>query len=139
MKFNPSNPLNPTTTTKLPNDYANPTGRIYAIVGTGGVNFHSLKSKANFIATQQATKFGQLDITFSQTATRDILTGQFCANDASVTDPCSKSSNILDKFTIQKNFATTLSSNNANPNQREENGINSMSTRDDPFSNMGSR
>ena len=60
VKFNSNNPLNPTTTTKLPNDYANPTGRIYAIVGTGGVNFHSLTgSKANFIATQQATKFGQ--------------------------------------------------------------------------------
>jgi hypothetical protein len=140
VKFNPSNPLNPTTTTKLPNDYVNPTGRIYAIVGTGGVNFHSLTgSKANFIATQQATKFGQLDITFSQTATRDILTGQFCANDKSVTDPCSISSNILDKFTIQKNFATTLNSNNANPNEREENAINSMSIGDDPFSNMGSR
>ena len=113
--------------------------RIFAIVGTGGVNFHSLTEKANFIATQQATKFGQLDITFSKTSTRDILTGQFCANDASVSDPCSKSSNILDKFTIQKNFATTLNSNNANPNEREENAINSMSIGDDPFSNMGSR
>ena len=140
VKFNSNNPLNPTTTTKLPNDYANPSGRIFAIVGTGGVNFHSLTgSKANFIATQQATKFGQLDITFSQTATRDILTGQFCANDKSVTDPCSISSNILDKFTIQKNFATTLNSNNANLNEREENAINSMSIGDDPFSNMGSR
>ena len=80
LKFNSADPLNPTKTSSAKCDYTNPTGSIYAIVGTGGVNFHSLKSKASFVSVQQANRFGQLDLTFSSDLTK--LTGKFYSNEA---------------------------------------------------------
>jgi len=65
LKFNSADPLNPTKTSTAKCDYTNPAGTIYAIDGTGGVNFHSLKLKALSVSVQQANRYGQLDLTFS--------------------------------------------------------------------------
>ena len=87
LKFNSNNPLSPTKTTSAKIEYNNPTGTIYAIVGTGGVNFHSLTGQASFVVAQQANKFGQLDLSFSDDG--NTLFGKFCANDPNTADPCS--------------------------------------------------
>ena len=102
--FNSADPLNPTKTTTARCDYTTPTGTIYAIVGTGGDSFHSLNAnnKAYFVAIQQASKFGQLDISFS--ADGSTLTGKFFPNEAGTAGKCDPSSNILDHFTITKSF-----------------------------------
>ena len=38
IKYNPSNPPNPIVTSTNTNDYADPQGAIFAVVGTGGIN-----------------------------------------------------------------------------------------------------
>lgn len=62
LKYNPNSPSNPTRTSSSSNSYNNPEGEIYAIVGTGGNNFHSLNGKSSFVVSQQDTKFGYMDI-----------------------------------------------------------------------------
>ncbi|MGA9744750.1 MAG: hypothetical protein WBQ16_09045 [Nitrososphaeraceae archaeon] len=100
--FNSGNPLKPTKTTNERCDYTNPKGTIYAIVGTGGNGLHTLNSdkKADFVAIQQASRFGQLDLTFSSDGNK--LIGQFFPNEAGVAGKCADSSKILDHFTITK-------------------------------------
>src|SRR6478735_7826880 len=130
LKFNSADPLNPTKTSTAKCDYTNPAGTIYATVGTGGVNFHSLKSKASFVSVQQANRFGQLDLTFSSDLTK--LTGKFYSNEAGTLSGCQSSSNILDQFTITKTFGTTsISTPNAGP--LSENGDHSFMSLEDPF------
>ena len=101
VKFNPADPLNPTKTDNTRCDYTNPT-TIYGIVGTGGINFHSLNpnTKAPFVAIQQSSRFGQLDLTFNING--NTLTGQFFSNEPGKAGLCVSSSNILDRFTITK-------------------------------------
>lgn len=105
--FKSSDPLKPTKTTNERCDYTNPTGTIYAIVGTGGINFHSLDpdKKAYFVAVQQASRFGQLDISFNSDGSK--LTGQFFSNEPGTAGKCLQSSTILDRFTITKSFAAS--------------------------------
>lgn len=62
LKYNPSSPSNPIRTSLNTNSYNDPDGEIYAIVGTGGVNFHSLSGKSSFVVSQQAARFGYMDI-----------------------------------------------------------------------------
>ena len=52
------------------------------------------------MAIQQASRFGQLDLTFSSNGNK--LTGQFFANEPGVAGKCADSSKILDHFTITK-------------------------------------
>ena len=130
LKFNSADPLNPTKTSTAKCDYTNPAGTIYAIVGTGGVNFHSLKSKASFVSVQQANRFGQLDLTFSSDLTK--LTGKFYSNEAGTLSGCQSSPNILDAFTITKTFGTT-SISTADAGLQSENGDHSFISLEDPF------
>ena len=120
LKFNPSDPLNPTRIEGLGRcDYTNPPGTIYAIVGVGGDSFHPLTgTKASFVGVQQAIRFGHLDISFSDGGNK--LTGQFLKNPSDPSAPASKclqSSSILDRFTITKTSgvsATAASGSNEN-------------------------
>ena len=65
IKYNVDNPSKPIITSSDKNNYNNPSGEIFAIVATGGINFHSLAGKAPFTATQQDSKFGILEMQFS--------------------------------------------------------------------------
>jgi Calcineurin-like phosphoesterase len=105
LQFNSADPLNPIKTTLSRCSYTDPGFPIYAIVGTGGNSFHSLQSKAEFVAVQQASRFGQLDLTWNDGGSK--LTGQFLPNEAGTAGKCDSSSNILDKFTITKTFVTS--------------------------------
>src|SRR6476660_1375547 len=65
-----------------------PSGEIFAIVATGGINFHSLAGKAPFTATQQDSKFGILEMQFSN----NKLDAKFISNAGST----------MDHFTVTK-------------------------------------
>jgi hypothetical protein len=97
IKYNPDNPSNPIITNTHKNNYTDPEGQIYAIVGTGGVNFHSLTNNpSSFTATQQALRFGHLNIDIINNGT--TLVGNFIPNEAGITP---------DQFTITKQRSTT--------------------------------
>ena len=92
LKYDPSSPSSPTRTSTNLNTYNNPEGQIYAIVGTGGINFHGLSGKAYFTAKQQDELFGALDLRFTNDGTK--VEGAFYPNDGSKP--------IQDQFTITK-------------------------------------
>jgi len=62
IKFNPGNPLKPIVTSTNTNDYTDPQGTIFAVVGTGGINLSPIDGSSPFIASAQDDYFGQLDI-----------------------------------------------------------------------------
>jgi len=88
IKYNVDNPSKPIVTSSDKNNYNNPSGEIFAIVATGGINFHSLAGKAPFTATQQDSKFGILEMQFSN----NKLDAKFVSNAGST----------MDHFTVSK-------------------------------------
>ncbi|HEY7109056.1 MAG TPA: LamG-like jellyroll fold domain-containing protein, partial [Nitrososphaeraceae archaeon] len=90
IKYNPSSPSSPTKTSSSTSSYNDPEGEIYAIVGTGGVNFHGLSGKSSFVASQQDSKFGYLDIVFTNDGA--TLQAKYYLNTGAVSD----------QFTISK-------------------------------------
>jgi predicted phosphodiesterase len=103
IKYNDDNPSKPTITSSNKHNYNNPEGQIFAIVGTGGINFHGLDDKSSFIASQQAKRFGALELKTTSTK----LVGKFFGNDGSVRDDftitkgSSSSALIVDPFAVQ--------------------------------------
>lgn len=98
IKYNTDNPSKPAITSSSKNNYNNPTGVIFAIVGTGGINFHGLAGKAPFVASQQGNKFGALEIKITNDG--NTIEGKFYANDGSKKD----------QFTIKKSGGAVASS-----------------------------
>ena len=90
LAYNENNPSKPLITAYNKNNYIDPKGSIFAVVGTGGINLHSLAGKEPFIVNQQDSKFGFLNIYFSDEG--KAMDAQFIANDGSV----------LDQFSITK-------------------------------------
>jgi predicted phosphodiesterase len=88
LNFNQESSSKPLVTSTSKTDYQNPNGVIFAIVGTGGVNFHGLSGSAPFMAYQQDSKFGVLDMHFSD----NKLDAKFVTNDGAT----------LDHFSISK-------------------------------------
>jgi hypothetical protein len=95
IKYNPNNPSNPIITDTNTINYNDPQGEIYSIVGTGGVNFHSLSGKSPFTVSQQAIRFGHLNIDIVNNGT--TLVGKFIPNSAGITP---------DQFTITKSSSS---------------------------------
>jgi concanavalin A-like lectin/glucanase superfamily protein/calcineurin-like phosphoesterase family protein len=95
IKFNSNSKSNPTITDTNRITYNDPAGEIHAIVGTGGVNFHSLSSQKSFIAFQQSNRFGYLNIDIQNNGTN--LIGKFISNEGGA---------ILDQFSISKSGTT---------------------------------
>lgn len=100
ITFNAKDSSKPIITSCNKDTYDNPNGQIYSIVGTGGVNLHGLSDKAPFIASQQDSKFGILNIQI----TDNKLHATFISNDGS----------SMDQFTITKS-AEKLISNTISP------------------------
>ena len=94
LKYNSNNPSSPIKTSSNANDYNDPEGEIFAIVGTGGVNFHPLSSKSSFVSSQQDDYHGRLDIKITNDGNK--LEGKFYRNG---------DGNILDSFSITKTGA----------------------------------
>jgi predicted phosphodiesterase len=109
IKFNSNSKSNPTITDTNRNTYNDPAGEIYAIVGTGGINFHSLSSQKSFVVFQQSKEFGFLNIDILNNG--QTLVGKFLSNNRSPSTP-------MDQFTITKSGSTTCP-----PGQHLENGV----------------
>jgi predicted MPP superfamily phosphohydrolase len=88
LNFNQQSSSNPLVTSTSKVNYENPNGVIFAIVGTGGVNLHGLSGSASFMAYQQDSKFGILDMHFSD----NKLDAKFVTTDGAP----------LDHFSISK-------------------------------------
>jgi hypothetical protein len=95
LKYNPSSPSNPTKTSSSTSTYNDPEGEIFAIVGTGGINFHGLSGKSSFVVSQQDDKFGYLDIVFTNDGA--TLQGKYYLDSGSVSD----------QFTISKTIGNS--------------------------------
>jgi Calcineurin-like phosphoesterase len=94
MTYNPNDSSEPLVTNEDTTEYdGQKDGIVFAIVGTGGVNFYSFEGQAPFVDTQFANKFGFLNIDISNGNPHTKLTGTFYDN---------KGDQILDQFTIDK-------------------------------------
>ncbi len=94
LTYNPNDTGEPKVTNTAATDYdGQKDGIVFAIVGTGGVNFYSFNGQAPFVDTQFANKFGFLNIDISNGNPDTKLTGTFYDN---------KGGQILDQFTIEK-------------------------------------
>ena len=106
IKFNPNSKSNPIITdTNNKNNYnfpSNPTqahGQIHSIIGTGGVNFHSLKTPLkSYFVYGQSKEFGFLNIDIQNNG--QTLVGKFLSNERSPSTP-------LDQFTITKSGSSS--------------------------------
>ena len=120
IKFNPNSKSNPSITdNNNKNNYifpSNPTqthGQIHSIVGTGGVNFHSLKTPLKpYFVYGQSKEFGFLNIDIQNNG--QTLVGKFLSNERSPSTP-------LDQFTITKTGSSSPPT--CPPGQHLENGI----------------
>ncbi|MGV8107477.1 MAG: metallophosphoesterase [Nitrososphaerota archaeon] len=89
LDFNQEAPSKPIVTSSSKGEYKNPDGIIFAIVGTGGGELkHDLEEQSSFMAYQQDSKFGILDIYFSE----NNLDAKFVTNDGAT----------MDHFSIEK-------------------------------------
>jgi hypothetical protein len=89
LKYNVKNSTNPIITDHAHNNYTNPQGRIFTVVGTAGARLFTLNGHAPYIATQYIGH-GFLDITMINNG--EAVSAKFYANDGS----------IKDQFTIHK-------------------------------------
>jgi hypothetical protein len=94
ITYNPNDSSEPVVTNDRSTEYdSQKDGIVFAIVGTGGVNFYSFDGQAPFVDTQFANKFGFLNIDISNGNPHTKLTGTFYDN---------KGDQILDQFAIDK-------------------------------------
>ena len=108
LEFNQESPLNPTVTSTSKGEYKNPNGAIFAIIGTGGGELkHEFEGSSPFMAYQQDTKFGILDMHFSD----NNLEAKFIANDGSTMDHFSLSKTAKKKV-IERISDDTFSGTN---------------------------
>jgi hypothetical protein len=108
LEFNQESPSNPTITSTSKGEYKNPNGPIFAIVGTGGGELkHELDGISPFMAYQQDTKFGILDMHFSD----NTLDGKFVAIDGSTMDHFSLSKTakkkVIERISGEDTFGDT--------------------------------
>jgi F5/8 type C domain/Bacterial Ig domain/Calcineurin-like phosphoesterase len=102
LKYDPGSPSSPTITSNNANTYTEGNGEVFALVGTGGVNFHGLSGKASWVSSQQDDFFGQLDI--KSTDNGNKLEGKFYRNGNNA---------ILDSFSITKGNTAPVANNQA--------------------------
>jgi 3D (Asp-Asp-Asp) domain-containing protein len=86
IKYNSINPSTPTVTDTNNNNYNNPSGRVFAIVGTGGQGLYELSdsSEAPYVAYKQSSSFGFLNVDIINNGT--TLNAKFYDNDGAVED-----------------------------------------------------
>ena len=90
MTFNEAKSSEPLISSSQKNDYKDPAGEIYIVIGTAGRSLYSLNGKASF-NVDQFEEYGFLDLEISSGG--KILNGKFYAD---------KGGSIEDQFTITK-------------------------------------
>ena len=109
LVFNQESSSKPTITSTDKQEYKNPNGSIFAVVGTGGGELkHDLKGQAAYMAYQQDTDFGVLDIHFSD----NKLNAKFVNNDGATMDQFSIDKTAKKKV-IESISSDTFADNNA--------------------------
>ena len=108
IKFNANSKSNPIITDpNNKNNYIFPSnpingkihGQIHSVIGTGGINFHSIKTPLkSFFVYAQSKEFGFLNIDIQNNG--QTLVGKFLSNDRSISTP-------LDQFTITKSGSSS--------------------------------
>lgn len=86
LQYNQKDSAKPIVTDKNINKYNDPSGSIFAIIGTGGINFHAINAKSPFVASQHDKRFGHLDIDISNSGLTKILNAKFVGNDGKIMD-----------------------------------------------------
>ena len=110
-------------------EYKNPNGAIFAIVGTGGVNLHGLSGFSSFMANQEDSKFGILDMHFSD----NKLDAKFVTNDGSTLDHFSISKTVKKKI-IERISDNVVTDDKAKPvSDKEDKPAVSKELSDDIF------
>jgi len=84
LNYNPSDPENPIVASTNANDYINPQGAIFGIVGTGGAGLSPTYDKESYVVAQQDDSYGQLDIKITDNGNK--LEGKFYKNDINMTN-----------------------------------------------------
>jgi hypothetical protein len=87
IKYNSTDPSTPIITdTNHNNNYSNPAGRIFAIVGTGGIGLYDLPSSSDdsYVAYKQSSSFGFLNVDVINNGT--TLKAKFYDNDGAIED-----------------------------------------------------
>lgn len=79
IKYDSVSPSSPIITSSDGYNWNDPTGQIFATVGTGGVGFHGLSGKASFVKYQQDDRFGELDVSIEDNG--NTLAGRYYTND----------------------------------------------------------
>ena len=90
MTFNNAKSSEPPISSSQKNDYKDPAGEIYLVVGTAGRSLYSLNGKASF-NVDQFEEYGFLNLEISNDG--KILKGKFYSD---------KDGSIKDQFTITK-------------------------------------
>ncbi|MDR4512582.1 MAG: metallophosphoesterase [Nitrososphaeraceae archaeon] len=90
ISYNEINPFQPIINNNGKTEYISPEGMIQLIVGTGGIDFDGFSSHEPFIAFQQDSNFGFLNLDFQND--RNRVVGKFYSND----------DEVLDEFKITK-------------------------------------
>jgi hypothetical protein len=108
LEFNQESPSKPIVISTSKGEYNAPGGIIFAIVGTGGGELkHPLDGQSAFMAYQQDSKFGIIDMHFSD----NKLDARFVANDGSTMDHFSIAKTVKKKV-IERISDDTVTDNN---------------------------
>ena len=108
ISYDSGSPSSPTITSSDGYAWNDPTGQIFATVGTGGVNFHGLSGKSSFVKYQQDDRFGSLDISVENNGY--TLAGRYYTNDGVKRDTFK----ITKTGTAQYTFGPSLSLSGGN-------------------------
>jgi predicted phosphodiesterase len=79
IRYDSGSPSSPIVTSTASQDYNDPTGEIFVLVGTGGVNIHGLSDRASWVKYQQDDKFGAVDLSIENNGY--TLAGRYYTND----------------------------------------------------------
>jgi len=110
LKFNQESSSKPLMTSTNKAEYKNPDGVVFAIVGTGGVNLHGLSGSSSFMANQEDSKFGILDMHFSD----NKLDAKFVTNEGSTLDHFSISKTVK-KIIVERISDNVITDDKAKP------------------------
>ena len=127
LKFNQESSPEPIITSTAKTDYKNPNGVIFAIVGTGGVNLHGLSGSAPFMAYQQDSKFGILDMHVSD----NQLDAKFVSNNGATLDHFSISKTVMKKIIERISDDTATDTKSKSISDKEDTKAKPISDKED--------
>ncbi|MGI0031824.1 MAG: metallophosphoesterase, partial [Nitrososphaeraceae archaeon] len=110
LNFNQESSSKPLVISTNKAEYKDPNGAIFAIVGTGGVNLHGLSGFSSFMANQEDSKFGILDMHFSD----NKLDAKFVTNEGSTLDHFSISKTVK-KIIVERIIDNVITDDKAKP------------------------